>query len=301
MFVVGVDENGLGPRLGPLIATTVALEVDTYLQSEYGYLGKSLGLYDSKATSGFGKMAASEAITLAILERIHGRQPRNADELIALIALQPDALSAGTCPPQSRPQCWSLPVELPVFGGDIDRGRLALDRLKSARIYPRHLQSAVVCAARVNSEVRRLGSKLVLDLSLFEQLLIEARARLSNDFEAWCGKVGGIDCYPKYFRHLIGYTVEAEARARSSYKIAGMGRVTFEVDADANHLPVSLASMVGKYLREVQMERQNRFYLQLDPSLKRVSGYRDKNTAAFVAATTALRQKLAIADNCFER
>ena len=301
MFLVGVDENGLGPRLGPLIATAAVLEVDTYLESEHSALGKSLGVYDSKATSGFGKMAAAEAITLAALERLHGRPPSNIDDLLELVTWQQGAEPAIACPPESRPQCWSQPVELPVFGGAIDRGHRALDRLANAHIYLREVRSAVICAALVNLEVRRLGSKLLLDLSLFERLLLEARERLPADFEAFCGKVGGIDRYPGYFRHLIGYTVESQTRTSSSYRIAGLGRVTFEVDADSNHLPVGLASMVGKYVRELQMERQNRYYLQFDPSLKRVSGYRDKHTNAFVAATASLRQRLAIADQCFER
>jgi ribonuclease HII len=301
MFLVGVDENGLGPRLGPLIATAVALEADTYLPREHRALGQSLGIYDSKATSGFGKMAAAEGIALALVERLCGRRPRDADELLALVGWEHGKRFPTPCPSQSRPQCWSVPVELPVFGGQIDRGHQALDRLSAAGVRLRNACSAVLCASLLNTEVHRLGSKLLVDLTLFERLLLETRSRLPADVEAFCGKVGGIDRYPAYFRYLTGYTVESQGRASSSYRVASLGRVTFEVDADANHLPVGLASMLGKYLREVQMERQNRFYLQMDPSLKRVSGYRDKRTSEFVAATGPLRQRLSIADQCFER
>jgi ribonuclease HII len=301
MFLVGVDENGLGPRLGPLIATAVALEVDAYLPREHRALGQSLGIYDSKSTSGFGKMAAAEGVALALIERLHGQRPRDADELLVLVGWEHGAKTSAPCPWRSRPQCWSVQVALPAFGGQIDRGHRALDRLSAAGIELRNACSAVLCAALLNAEVLRLGSKLLVDLTLFERLLLETRARLPADVEALCGKVGGIDRYPAYFQHLTCYTVEAQGRASSSYRVASLGRVTFEVDADANHLPVGLASMLGKYLREVQMERQNRFYLQLDPSLKRVSGYRDKRTSEFIAATHLLRQRLSIADQCFER
>jgi ribonuclease HII len=301
MFVVGIDENGLGPRLGPLIATAVAIEVDTYSQEPYRLLGQSLGVDDSKAASGFGRMARVEGIALAVLERLHGSPPRDADQLLRLVGWRYGAGLALSCPPESRAQCWSVPVALPVFGGRIDQGRHVLAELSTARIQVKDVRSAVICAALINAEVERLGSKFLLDLTLFERLLLEARALLPSDMEAYCGKVGGMDRYSEYFRHLTGYTVESQGRARSSYRIAALGRVTFEVDADAGHLPVALASMVGKYVREVQMERQNRYYLQLDPSLERVSGYRDKKTSAFVAVTRPLRQRLAIADRCFER
>jgi ribonuclease HII len=301
MLVVGVDENGLGPRLGPLIATAAVLEVYGYRRREHSVLGQSLGVYDSKATSGFGKMAAVEGIALALLERLGGQLPRDADQLLESLCWEhPDALRA-RCPAKSQAQCWSATVELPVFGGQVDRGRQVLDRLAEAGIGIRSVSSAVVCPSLLNAETRRLGSKLIVDLSLFERLLLEARSLLPQDIEAFCGKVGGIDKYTGYFRHLTGYAIEEQTRARSCYRVAGLGRVAFEIDADANHLPVGLASMVGKYLREVLMERQNRFYLARDPSLRRVSGYRDRLTADFVATTLALRHQLGIADQCFER
>jgi ribonuclease HII len=301
MFLVGADENGLGPVLGPLVATAVVLEVESYSASKYRAVGKKLGIDDSKANSGFGKMAHAEGITLAALERLHGQRPEHIDQLLTFVTWRHGAETPPPCPRESWPQCWSTSVELPAFGGTIDDGHRVLDRLEKAAIRICDIRSAVVCASLINSEVKRLGSRLRLDLSLFERLLLETRAVLPSDVEAFCGKVGGIDYYPNYFRHLIGYTVEAQTRASSTYRIAGLGRVTFEIDADATHLPVSFASMVGKYVRELQMERQNRYYLRYDSSLKKVSGYRDKHTRKFIASTRELRQKLAIRDQCFER
>ena len=301
MFVVGVDENGLGPRLGPLIATAITLQVDVYRQREYCDLGKSLGVHDSKATSGFGRMAAVEGIALALLERLHGDPPDDVDRLLEQVCFDDLGRWRASCPPGAREQCWSESVALPVFGGQIDRGRKVLEELARASIRAVSVRSAVICASRLNSEVKRLGSKLVVDLSLFERLLLQTRALLPEDVEAVCGKTGGIRKYPGYFRHLTGYGIEEEGQGRSTYRVAGLGRVSFEVDADARHLPVGLASMVGKYLREVVMERQNRFYLSRDSCLRRVSGYRDPLTADFVEKTRALRLDLGIADNCFER
>jgi hypothetical protein len=279
----------------------MALEVGDYRPKEHCEFGKALGVHDSKATSGFGRMAAVEGIALALMERLRGPAPEQVDQLLAMVYWEDLEQWRSRCPSSSRAQCWSEPIALPAFGGQIDEGRGVLDKLESAGIRVRSARSALLCANRLNAEVKRLGSKLVVDLSLFERLLLQARASLPADVEAFCGKTGAINKYAGYFRHLTGYGIEKEGQGRSAYRVAGLGRVTFEVDADACHLPVGLASMLGKYLRELMMERQNRFYLSIDPGLRRVSGYRDRLTAEFVEKARPLRLKLGIADECFER
>ena len=115
--------------------------------------------------------------------------------------------------------------------------------------------------------------------------------------------VGGIRDYPSYFEHLRGrelFVLEQTAKA-SRYRSPGLGTFSFEVDADARHLPVALASMVGKYVRELAMERQNRFYASHDAELPRASGYHDPVTRRFVDGSRPLRKRLGIVDSCFER
>jgi hypothetical protein len=57
--------------------------------------------------------------------------------------------------------------------------------------------------------------------------------------------------------------------------------------------------MVGKYLRELAMERLNRALGR--EGRTRASGYRDRVTARFVAETAAERVAAGIADDCFLR
>lgn len=49
--------------------------------------------------------------------------------------------------------------------------------------------------------------------------------------------------------------------------------VSFEVSADERHLPVSLASMVSKYIRELLVECMNRYFSAMSPDLKPTAGY----------------------------
>ena len=49
--------------------------------------------------------------------------------------------------------------------------------------------------------------------------------------------------------------------------------VSFLVEAEAHHLPVALASMTAKYVRELLMLRLNRYFQALMPELKPTAGY----------------------------
>ncbi|MBT4767319.1 MAG: hypothetical protein HOO04_03055 [Phycisphaerae bacterium] len=49
--------------------------------------------------------------------------------------------------------------------------------------------------------------------------------------------------------------------------------IRFAAQADANHLPVALASMTAKYVRELLMIRLNRFFQNHMPELKPTAGY----------------------------
>jgi hypothetical protein len=63
-----------------------------------------------------------------------------------------------------------------------------------------------------------------------------------------------------------------------------------------------LASLIGKYVREILMDRIAGFYRRElnDPKLA-PSGYHDPVTAKFVVQTAKVRRRLSIVKDCFER
>ncbi|HEX7479718.1 MAG TPA: hypothetical protein VF331_18085 [Polyangiales bacterium] len=303
MLIVGVDENGLGPRLGPLVATAVTLEVTRYDRARLRRAGERLGIDDSKQTSGFGKMAAAEGLALAVVEHLSGSVPQDADALLHALSLDGLLALRAPCPSASARQCWSAQLTLPAFGGDVAAGRVALTRLARSGVRVLVARSAIACAGVLNEQMRTLGSRTSIDLELFERLVLDARVRAGCDLAAILGMVGGIRDYPRHFQRLQEREIEVlqQDRKVASYRVAGVGSLSFEVDADARHLPVALASMIGKYVRELAMERQNRFYAAAQPGLARASGYHDPVTRRFVEQTRALRVQLGVVDECFER
>jgi ribonuclease HII len=303
VFVVGVDENGLGPLLGPLVTTAITLEVARYQPGRHGDIGRELGIDDSKATAGFGQMAVAEGLALAVHERLQGHTPRDVDALFeGLLLDRPSALRGG-CPSRSEAQCWSVQPALPCFGGEISEGRKVLAGLAARGVRLVHARSALACTGSLNRLLRIGQSRVEVDLELMERLVLDAREKVGVDVRAICGMVGGIRSYPEKMRHLRKERISPR-RAQGgtlAYDVEEVGHVRFEIDADARHLPVALASMLGKYVRELWMERQNRFYRGHAPELAEVSGYHDPVTQRFVRDSARLRARLGIEEDCFSR
>jgi ribonuclease HII len=301
--VIGVDENGLGPVLGPLVTTSVSIEIARYQTTRLSNLGRELGIDDSKATAAFGRMAVAEGLALAVLERTHGRLPSDVEEFLTLLLLDTPELLRTRCPSTSLPQCWSIPIALPCFGGDVEEGRRTLHTLARRGVQIVRAKSAVACTRFLNDRLSEGQSRVEVDLELMERLVLDARAHGDADLYAICGMVGGIRNYVDKMRH---FPREAVSQRRATlgtlaYDVVGVGQVRFEIDADQNHFPVALASMIGKYLRELWMLRHNRFYQARDPELLDVSGYHDPVTRRFILASEALRKELGVSDACFLR
>ena len=306
MLVMGVDENGLGPRLGPLVATSLTLQTPSYERASLCARGLRLGLTDSKQTGGFGKMGFAESVALALLARTRTAElPGSADALLERIFPDVHRRLRARCPDAATAaQCWGVDLRLPVFGGDPGYGAQLLDRLIGrSQLRLVDVRSRVACAGMLNARLGDGKNKLDVDLELFEELIESCRDQHGAPALVVCGMIGGIRDYAARFQRFPAARVRAlkGRRGQRRYGIEGVGEVRFEVDADARHLPVALASIVGKYVRELCMRRIGEFYQQSIPTLQLASGYHDPVTTRFIEATAPRRRRLRIAIDCFRR
>jgi ribonuclease HII len=301
MFVVGVDENGLGPLLGALVSTAVTVEVPAYDAASLRALGLASGLTDSKKSGGFGRMARCESVALALAESLSGRSVADIDAFLDAIVEGGVASLRAPCPVRAGPQCWSESIPLPAYGGSAAAGHALLAGLVDAGVAMRRVRTAVACAGVLNARLDRGVNKLSVNLAAFERLVLDARERAGDDVLAVCGMIGGIRKYDVHFRHFALARAEEQGGGVSAWRVPGVGAVRFVVDADDGHLPVALASMVGKYVRELTMERIVRFYRARVPGLPAASGYHDPVTRRFVAGTVEARAALGVDDDCFAR
>jgi hypothetical protein len=165
------------------------------------------------------------------------------------------------------------------------------------------VRSELLCTRQLNEEKAKGGNRFVSDLHAMERLILTFREIAGAPLSAHCGKVGGMSDYDRYFGPLSGRlrTTLLQKPAQSAYHFPGLGEVRFEKDADAKNPLVMLASLVGKYLRELSMSRIWRYYAHHDKRIEPASGYHDPVTARLVRLSVPLRRKQRIDGACFER
>jgi ribonuclease HII len=305
-FRIGVDENGLGPRLGPLVVTAVVARVTeaghaVATRRPKGALAKRLG--DSKAMIAHGDVALGEAWARAVGRRL-GLESATPDDLIHGFALDGKTELRRLCPSHVEAQCWNAEGEAYEAEEKLVARVIAdLDKLAAGGVDIVGLRTSVVCTRRIN-EARDVGrSRFDVDLHAMERVVLDARDRHVGELEATCGKVGGYAKYSDAFGPLAGrlHAVIEEGAKRSAYSFPGLGTIAFVRDADQSHLLVAMASMIGKWVREVMMARIVRHYGQAESATERASGYHDPVTDRFVEATALVRKKRKVPDTCFER
>ncbi len=311
-YRIGVDENGLGPRLGPMIVTAVMARVTEAgakiaSRKPRGALAQRLG--DSKEMVSHGDVALGEAWARALASRGCGREgytdlSGTPDDLVHTISHEDRGVLRAPCPSHVAGQCWSTADE--SFAADLQLVAVIesdLARLAEKGIEVLAVRSSILCAKRLNEGADRGLNRFVLDLHAMERLILDLRSLADDEVDAVCGKVGGFGKYSDAFGPLGGrlHAIEQESRAISSYHFPGVGRLAFVRDGDASDLLVAMASMVGKYLREALMARVVRFYRQSVPDLPDASGYHDPVTSSFIKATRLVRRRDKVPDGCFQR
>jgi ribonuclease HII len=311
-FRIGADENGLGPRLGPMIVTAVLAEVTpeghaAASRKPRGKMGERLG--DSKALVAHGDIALGEAWTRALVERGcgragAGRAPRTVDELVHAVSADAREVLRAPCSGEAERQCWSAGEEaLCADPGLVVTLKEDLDKLAQKGIRVTAVRSKIVCTRRLNDALLEGKSRFAVDLHSMEELVLAFRDLAGAEVHAVCGKVGGLGSYSDAFGPLSGrlHSILEEKRASSRYHFPGVGEIAFVMDADAGDVLVSLASLVGKYVREALMGKIVAYYKAGGLAVPDASGYHDPVTATFVDATALLRKQRVIEDDCFER
>lgn len=291
MIVAGFDEAGYGPKLGPLLVAWTAFrvpdasaerslwtELSGAVRSEADGPPGSLWIADSKVVR--PRADGLRLLELAALSflRASGAPPvRSGADLLA--ALGDDAGEIAGAP-------WYAGFadgRLPAHGWD-GEVRAHADRLSRAAA-ERKIELAGAAARAVpewelNAGIKATDSKSLALFSAFGPLLAELRNRFPDEkIAVLADKHGSRD----YYGPLLGRTfpgarirIEEQGHRGSSYKITtkkGPIWIRFEPEADGSSLPVALASMICKYVRELFMDRLNAYFKAKLPGLKPTAGY----------------------------
>src|SRR5262245_19505380 len=182
------------------------------------------------------------------------------------------------------PAAWySSTTPLPVAHTG-DELRIASSRLRHVledqKVRCEVLRCEAIDAESFNRQCQAMGSKAAVNFCAVMRLIDAVWQRWPNDHpRIIVDRQGG---RTRYLQDLLAaypdanIQILAETETLSRYRLERNGShltVSFLVEAEAAHLPVALASMIAKYVRELLMMRLNRYFQGLMPELKATAGY----------------------------
>lgn len=288
-WIVGVDEAGYGPNLGPFVMTSVACQVDDALAGAdlWRALRSTVRRADDADDGRFAvddsKAVYNSTSGLAALE--HGVLAALWRDASAPFGTFLTGLCAESVLTELHGEEWyvgdgGLPGHAPAEEVAVAAARFDA-ACAEAGVHRWRVSSVVVCTPRFNALLDAAGSKGAVLANALGALLRAAQDLAPTDeaLTFYIDKHGGRNTYTAQIQHALSADAVwplQEGMSASVYRVAGLGRemrLTFQPRADSAHFCTALASMVSKYLRERLMEEFNRFWLTHTPDLKPTAGY----------------------------
>ncbi len=288
-ILAGIDEAGFGPILGPLIISSAVFSIDDSLLDAdlWQLLNKSVSLKRKHIAGRLlitdSKKAYSKSLGIKHLQRTVlaclkslGSEPKSLSQLLSRIC--PDCLG------RLKQYAWyedcdnyllsadaaDIAIAASVFAGDLDSNKIKLLELESNCLDVEHYNSMVAKVKNKSSVLFTATSKLVQ----------AAWDKFSeNNLQIIIDRQGGRVHYRKNLQRMFEdfeLTILKESQTISSYELKQANkkmRLHFIVGADRKFLPVSLASMVSKFLRQLMIDNINRYFTGFHSELRPTAGY----------------------------
>lgn len=315
-WIVGIDEAGYGPNLGPFVMSSAAVRVPEKLVESDLWSVLSAGVRragdtaDGRLTVDDSKAVFSPARGLSQLESnllpftalphesvrpLEDYWHRHCITPLAELEREPWYALGFRVPVNGCGEDWREPHRR--FQSTCSDHDVAVGEIRSVAVFPRQF----------NALVAHHDSKAAVPGWALEQLLHQLPFGTSRSpLRVTVDKLGGRNYYHALLQHIFPDCLvrcRVESARRSTYQLRPARDdlvLSFEPEADARHLPVALASMMSKYVREVLMGMFNRFWQQHVPDLKPTAGY-PSDAQRFYRDIEPARKRLGIADETLWR
>jgi ribonuclease HII len=287
--LAGIDEAGFGPILGPLVvsSSTFSLPHELIGVDLWQNLRKSIAnkrkrlagrllIADSKKA--YSKSLGTKHLERTVLAcmRCLGREPGRLTELISLLC--PDCLERlGGYPWYKGVDSFRIaaePADIALASG------VLADDLTTNGIKLLELKSCCLDVGHYNKMVSIVKNKARVLFTATSQLIKNAFDKFGDDdLQIIVDRQGGRVHYRSHLQRMfegMELKILSESPTASSYELQSDGRkmrLHFVVGADERFLPVSLASMVSKYLRELLVANINRYFAGFHKELRPTAGY----------------------------
>ncbi|PKL44976.1 MAG: hypothetical protein CVV39_08135 [Planctomycetes bacterium HGW-Planctomycetes-1] len=287
--MVGIDEAGLGPILGPLVVSAAAFSIPAdkigadmwqllsdSISSKKKHLAGRLLICDSKKayTPSTGTVHLEKTV-LSCLKCL-SKTPDSVAQLVdSLDSDQKQRLL--DCPWYKNIEIQKIDfnadeisISAGAFEKNLEKNDLALIGLKSCCLEAGHYNQLI--------EKIRNKSKVVFQLvcRLIDEVIKGSQHR---DYHFRIDRQGGRTRYGQMLRTMfpdMALKIIDENDIFSSYELSTsykMVKLDFVVKADELYLPAALASMTSKYLREQLMASLNSYFIEKCSRLKPTAGY----------------------------
>ncbi len=320
-WLIGMDEAGYGPNLGPLVVTATVWEVPGVPCSARLWESLADAVSNTPTDDGRLHVADSKAVytpargrgalergALAALSMLTGDCPITFRQLCSLVKPQgdegDDAMSRGNT---EGTEPWFAADDLPL-PTDVTRAEALAaagrwrDCCEASNVRLRAVRSDVVFTPRFNRLVAERGNKAsALSHVSLRVLRSVWDPRSSEPTLIIADKHGGRDRYEAVLADALDGAMplcRREGRDLSEYRV-GAADIRFQTRAE-EHLPVALASMVSKYVRETAMDLFNGWWTKRLPNLRPTKGY-PTDAARFRSEIAPLAARLGIADDILWR
>ena len=315
--LIGTDEAGYGPNLGPLTigATTWQVPKAADTDNLYTLLGQTIvqtpreadknhiAMADSKVLYNSGKglrhLERGLFATLALL----GHRPRSWRDLFTVLA--PQVLSEFETIPWYAGYDESLPIDTSEEELDLDF-ELLQKACDASDVKLTSIQTQVIPPGWFNRQLDTVGSKGIVLSRLTLDLVVNAVDQVdTGSIQVLCDKHGGRNRYADLLgEHFPDWLIEihGESREISRYRFGPAERrvdIAFQMKAEST-VPAALASMAAKYLREISMRAFNRFWCDRQPGLSPTAGY-PQDARRFRKEIDSLLEKLDIDESILWR
>lgn len=319
MYLLGTDEAGYGPNLGPLVVSTTLWRLPDELATKnlYSVLKSAIcpgrvdkddrrcaPIADSKRLYSAGESWEQLELGLLTALGVCGKSPATWRNVWN--DLSPQAIT------HLDAEHWSGEFDMPTpHAADPARIEQLVGRLLKAKqkcgieliaiaarpVFPREFNELVDKFDNKSSALSHITLELVRT--------VMERTTPGEAVVVHCDKHGGRNCYAGLLQHFFSdhfIEVHSEGRDKSVYKFGPADRrVEFRFVAKGDHfLPAALASMACKYLRELAMHPFNLFWQKHVPGLKATAGYPD-DARRFRQDIAAAQLRLAIHDDLLWR